>query len=50
MIALADLDRLFVDAAVEGTELDRISATRDRVASQVDEQNAAIEGMLSELR
>jgi hypothetical protein len=49
MIALADLDRLYVDAAVEGTELTRIAATRDRVAAQVDEQNAAIEAMLESL-
>jgi|SoiMethySBSTD1v2_1073268.scaffolds.fasta_scaffold875737_2 hypothetical protein len=50
MIALAELDRIYVDAAVEGTELTRIGATRDRVAAQVDEQNAAIEQMLGELR
>jgi len=50
MIALADLDRLYVDAAVEGDELDRIGAARDRVATQVAEQNATIDGMLSELR
>ena len=50
MIALADLDRLYVDAAVEGEELDRIGAARDRVATQVAEQNATIDGMLSELR
>jgi len=50
MIALADLDRLYVDAAVEGEALDRIGATRDRVAAQVDEQNATIEGMLGQLR
>ena len=51
MIALADLDRLYVDAAVEGdASSTRIGATRDRVAAQVDEQNAAIDGMLGELR
>jgi len=50
MIALADIDRIYVDAAVEGTELTRIAATRDRVAAQVDEQNAAIERMLGDLR
>jgi len=49
MIALADLDRIYVDAAVEGTELTRIAATRDRVAAQVDEQNAAIQAMLGDL-
>ena len=50
MIALADLDRLYVDAAVDGEAIDRIGAVRDRVASQVDEQNAVIDGMLGELR
>jgi hypothetical protein len=50
MIALADLDRLYVDAAVEGEALDRIDAVRDRVVTQVEEQNAAIEGMLGDLR
>ena len=50
MIALADLDRLYVDAAVAGEELERIGAARDRVAAQVAEQNAAIEGMLGQLR
>jgi len=50
MIALADLDRLYVDAAVAGEELERIGAARDRVAAQVAEQNEAIEGMLGQLR
>lgn len=50
MIALADLDRLYVDAAVDGTDLARITATRDRVAAQVDEQNATIEAMQGSLR
>jgi hypothetical protein len=50
MIVLADIDRLYVDAAVGGEELERIGATRDRVAMQVDEQNATIAGLLGELR
>lgn len=50
MIALADLDRLYVDAAVGGEELERIAATRDRVATQVDEQNATVDGLLGGLR
>jgi hypothetical protein len=50
MIALADLDRLYVDAAVGGEELTRISAVRDRVATQVGEQDATIEGLLGDLR
>lgn len=50
MIALADLDRLYVDAAVEGTAIDRIAATRDRVQAQVEEQNGTIEGLVGALR
>lgn len=50
MIALADLDRLMVDAAVEGTELERIVAVRDTVTAQVNEQNAIIEGLSRSLR
>lgn len=46
MIALADLDRLMVDAAVTGGELDRIAAVRNTVIAQVDQQNAAIDGLL----
>ncbi len=50
MIALADLDRLMVDAAVEGGELERIVAVRNTVTAQVDEQNATIEGLQRNLR
>ena len=49
MIALADLDRLMVDAAVEGGELARIVAVRDAVTAQVNEQNATIEQLLRSL-
>lgn len=50
MITLADLDRLYVDAAIEGAELQRIAAARDEVASQVEEQNGTIEALLGSLR
>ena len=50
MIALADLDRLMVDAALEGGELERIVAVRNVVIAQVDEQNATIEGLSRSLR
>ena len=50
MIVLADLDRIYVDAAIEGTGLAHIAATRDLVGAQVDEQNAAIEDMQRNLR
>lgn len=50
MIALADLDRIFVDSALEGSDLGRVGAARDAVAAQVDEQNAAIAGLLGDLR
>jgi hypothetical protein len=50
MIALADLDRIYVDAALDGSDLARVDAVRDQVAAQVEEQNAAIDGMLGDLR
>ena len=50
MIALADLDRLMVDAATAGGELERIVAVRNTGTAQVDEQNATIEGLLRGLR
>ena len=50
MIALADLDRLMVEAAVEGGALERIVAVRNTVIAQVDEQNATIEYLLGALQ
>ena len=46
MVALADLDRLLVDAAIEGGALERIVAVRNTVTAQVDEQNATIASLL----
>jgi len=42
MEPLADLDRLYVDAAVEGQALADIAATRGAVEAQVAEEDAAI--------
>ena len=42
MIALADFDRLYVDAATQGGELTRIAAARDAATARVDEENATI--------
>lgn len=42
MIALADLDRLYVDAAVEGMATGPIAAARDAVAAQVAQQDATV--------
>lgn len=50
MIALADLDRLMVDAAVDGGELERIVSVRNTVTAQVDQQNATIETLARSLR
>lgn len=50
MIALADLDRLMVDAAIQGGALERIVAVRDTVTAQVAEQNATIESLLGVMR
>ncbi len=50
MIPLADLDRLFVDAASEGNELTRIEQTRGQVAAWVASENALIDELLAALR
>lgn len=42
MIALADLDRLYVDAAVAGESLQRISAARESVTAMVEEEDRLI--------
>jgi hypothetical protein len=49
-IALADLDRLYLDAAVEGAATDHIAAARDAVAAQVAEQDTAIAALSGALR
>jgi hypothetical protein len=49
VIALADIDRIYVDAATEGGETDRIAAARDAVAGQVEEQNRVIESLIGSL-
>jgi hypothetical protein len=50
MIALADLDRLMVDAALEGADLERIVSVRNTVTAQVDEQNRTIDTLQRSLR
>jgi hypothetical protein len=50
MIALADLDRIYVDAAVNGEALDRVGPARDSVAAQVEQQDATIAELASALR
>lgn len=50
MIALADLDRLYVDAAIEGAATDRIGAARDTVAGQVIQQDATMAALAGSLR
>jgi len=50
MIGLADLDRLYVDAATQGGELTRIAGARNAAIAQVDQENATINGLLSALQ
>ena len=50
MIALADIDRLYVDAELEGTALDRLTAAREQVAGQVDQEDSVVEDLLAGLR
>lgn len=49
MIALADLDRLYVAAAAEGLELAHIATVRDEVELLVTQQNALIDSLLGAL-
>lgn len=49
MIALADFDRLYVDAATEGGELTRIATARDAAIAQVEAENDTINGLLGAL-
>ncbi len=47
MIALADLDRIFVAAATSGQATDSISAVRGEIDALVEEQNALIGNLLA---
>jgi hypothetical protein len=49
VIALADIDRIYVDAATEGGEIERIATARDAVAGQVEEQNRVIDSLIGSL-
>ena len=46
MIALADLDRLYVDAATGGSELAQIADVRDAIAALVEEEDRQIARLL----
>ncbi|MEO6387197.1 MAG: hypothetical protein ABIT16_07185 [Croceibacterium sp.] len=50
MIALADLDRLYVDAALAGAEVGRINTVRETVATQVRQQDQVVSDLLGTLR
>lgn len=50
MIALAELDRLHVNAATEGGALEDLEAAQGLVGRMADDQTAAIDEMLSVLR
>ena len=47
MIALADIDRLYVVAATQEGAIERIGAARDEVEGLVQQETATIEGMLA---
>lgn len=48
-VALADIDRIYADAATGGTDVARIADTRSRVAAEVDEQDRAIDSLIRSL-
>lgn len=50
MIALADLDRLAIDAAVAGSQFSDLAARRDAIAELGDSQTQLITAMLESLR
>lgn len=49
MIALAELDRLYVDTELAGGDLARISAARDEVNAMVEAENASIDELQGNL-
>lgn len=49
MIALADLDRIFVDAATSAQATESISVIRSEIEALVAEENAVIESLLATL-
>lgn len=49
MIALADLDRLYVAAATEGAALEELAAAHGQVGAMVADQTATIDQMLAAL-
>lgn len=50
MVALADLDRLYVDASVEAEETARIAAAREDVIAMVEAENTVIDSLLATRR
>ncbi len=49
MIALADIDRLYVDAVTNGSEAGQIADSRAIVSNQIGEQDAQIAALLGRL-
>ncbi|MFB0610899.1 hypothetical protein [Aurantiacibacter poecillastricola] len=49
MIALADLDRIYVDAATSALSTEGIASVRSEIDALVDEQDAAISQLLAQL-
>ncbi len=47
MIALADLDRIFVDAATSAQATESIAEVRDQVGAMVDQQDEVIQSLLA---
>lgn len=46
MIAMADLDRLYVDAAVAGEQVESLQSAREAAAALVEQENAVIAELL----
>ena len=49
LVPLADLDRLFVDAATEGLAVERIAAAREQVAALAESERATVNELAAAL-
>ena len=49
LIALAEIDRLFVEAALQGARLDGITTVQDEVSNLIKEQDAIIDSLRAAL-
>lgn len=49
LVALADIDRLYVAAAIEGEEMARLESVRSEISALVDQENSLLADLLATL-